>query len=90
MRVTLRPAGHILGSSVVTMDLAGDGGRRITFSGDLGRPQHPLLVPPAPIGTTDVVLVESTYGEPLATTTPVRARCSPTPSAERRPAEAWW
>ncbi|HVN52068.1 MAG TPA: TIGR00730 family Rossman fold protein [Acidimicrobiales bacterium] len=60
--VTLRPAGHILGSSVVTMDLDVDGGRRLTFSGDLGRARHPLLVPPAPIGTTDVVLVESTYG----------------------------
>ena len=62
VHVTLSPAGHILGSSVVTMDLAGDGGRRIVFSGDLGRPQHPLLVPPTPIGEADVVLVESTYG----------------------------
>jgi metallo-beta-lactamase family protein len=60
--ITLAPAGHILGSSIVTMDLTVDGGRRLTFSGDLGRSQHPLLVPPAPIGATDVVLVESTYG----------------------------
>ena len=60
--VTLRPAGHILGSSVVRMDLDVDGGRHLTFSGDLGRAKHPLLIPPAPIGTTDVVLVESTYG----------------------------
>ncbi len=62
VRVALRPAGHILGSSVVTMDLELDGGRRLTFSGDLGRSKHPLLVPPSPVGTTDVVLVESTYG----------------------------
>ena len=62
VRVTLAPAGHILGSSIVTMDLSLAGGRRLTFSGDLGRSQHPLLVPPAPIGHTDVVLVESTYG----------------------------
>jgi len=62
VRVVLQPAGHILGSSVVTMDLDLDGGRRLTFSGDLGRSKHPLLVAPSPIGATDVVLVESTYG----------------------------
>jgi metallo-beta-lactamase family protein len=62
VRITLAPAGHILGSSIVTMDLTVAGGRRLTFSGDLGRSQHPILVPPAPIGATDVVLVESTYG----------------------------
>ncbi len=62
MRITLEPAGHILGSSVVALDVAVDGGRRLTFSGDLGRARHPLLVPPAAIGDTDAVLVESTYG----------------------------
>ena len=62
VQVTLHPAGHILGSAVVALDVAVDGGRRVTFSGDLGRARHPLLVPPAPIGETDVVLVESTYG----------------------------
>ncbi|MGZ4709548.1 MAG: TIGR00730 family Rossman fold protein [Acidimicrobiales bacterium] len=61
--ITLAPAGHILGSSVVAMDLADGDGRRIVFSGDLGRRQHPILVPPAPIGSPDVVLVESTYGD---------------------------
>ncbi len=63
VRVTLEPAGHILGSSVATMDLSADGGRRVVFSGDLGRQQHPLLVPPSPVGAADVVLVESTYGD---------------------------
>ncbi len=62
MRVTLTPAGHILGSSVVALDVAAHRSRRLTFSGDLGRARHPLLVPPAPIGETDVALVESTYG----------------------------
>jgi metallo-beta-lactamase family protein len=33
------------------------------FSGDLGRPTHPLLLPPDPIGHADVVVVESTYGD---------------------------
>lgn len=34
----------------------------IRFSGDLGRSNHPLLVPPAPIGDVDWLVVESTYG----------------------------
>ena len=60
LRVRLEPAGHILGSSVVHL---GDGEVTATFSGDLGRGHHPLLGPPAPIGATDVIVVESTYGD---------------------------
>lgn len=60
-RVTFQPAGHILGSATVLIELAG--GPCLRFSGDLGRPTHPLLVPPAPIGECDHLLVESTYGD---------------------------
>jgi metallo-beta-lactamase family protein len=35
----------------------------VLFSGDLGRPSHPLLLPPAPPPRADVVVVESTYGD---------------------------
>ena len=62
VRVTFRPAGHILGSAIVHLDLADANGRRAVFSGDLGRPQHPILQPPTPIGHADVVVMESTYG----------------------------
>lgn len=58
--VTLGRAGHILGSSIVRAEL---GGRRVVFSGDLGRPAHPLLLPPDPIGEVDWIVVESTYGD---------------------------
>ena len=58
--VRFRPAGHILGSSSV--DVSVDG-RRLVFSGDLGRASHPLLRPPAPRPPADVVVVESTYGD---------------------------
>ncbi len=58
--ITFRPAGHILGSSTVTVDL--DDGR-VVFSGDLGRATHPLLGPPARRPRADVVVVESTYGD---------------------------
>ena len=57
--LTLRPAGHILGSASPSLSL---GGNRVLFSGDLGRPRHPLLAPPAPPGDPSTVVVESTYG----------------------------
>ena len=66
VRLTLHPAGHILGSSIAELVIAGPGGRpvRVVFSGDLGRPHHPLLNPPTPLTALDpdVVVVESTYG----------------------------
>ncbi len=57
----LQPAGHILGAATVRL-AAGDGGATALFSGDLGRPSHPLLAPPAPPPEADVIVVESTYG----------------------------
>jgi metallo-beta-lactamase family protein len=55
-------SGHILGSSVVEVLFDG---KRIVFSGDLGRSQHPLLNPPDPMinGAVDAVVMESTYGD---------------------------
>ncbi|NTV40212.1 MAG: MBL fold metallo-hydrolase, partial [Demequinaceae bacterium] len=37
-------------------------GHRVTFSGDLGRPGHPLLLPPHPPPASETLVVESTYG----------------------------
>ena len=54
------PAGHILGAAVVHCAL---GGRRVVFSGDLGRYAVPILVDPAPVAEADVLLVEATYGD---------------------------
>lgn len=62
VRATFRPAGHILGSATISLDLDGGKKRTIMFSGDLGRPRHPILQPPAPPPAADVILVESTYG----------------------------
>lgn len=61
--LTLRRAGHILGSSIAHLELDGARPGRVVFSGDLGRNQHPLLLPPAPIGDADWIVVESTYGD---------------------------
>lgn len=60
---TFQHAGHILGASVVALDLDGAHTRTIGFSGDLGRPQHPILRPPGPPPEADFLLVESTYGD---------------------------
>ena len=60
MHVTLQPAGHILGSASALLEVDGT---RTVFSGDLGRPDHPLLPPPAAPPAADVVVVESTYGD---------------------------
>jgi metallo-beta-lactamase family protein len=54
------PAGHILGAAIV--ELTG-GGRKIVFSGDLGRPNDPIMPDPAPVANADYLLVESTYGD---------------------------
>jgi metallo-beta-lactamase family protein len=63
VRVTFRPAGHILGAANLTVELDGARARTLVFSGDLGRPRHPLLRPPAPPAAADVLVVESTYGD---------------------------
>ena len=59
--VVLRPAGHILGSATVQLELE-HLDRTLLFTGDLGRPHHPLLRPPADPVNADVVVTESTYG----------------------------
>ncbi len=62
-RLTLHRAGHILGSAWAELTVAGTAGPcTIASSGDLGRPEHPLLRAPEPFSGADVLLVESTYG----------------------------
>lgn len=63
VHATLRPSGHILGAASVELELDGTPPRRLVASGDLGRPLHPLLVPPAPPAAADALLIESTYGD---------------------------
>lgn len=60
--VRFRPSGHILGSALVELGVAG---RTLLFSGDLGRPHSPVLVDPAAATAADFVIVESTYGNRL-------------------------
>ena len=69
IRGSFRIAGHILGSSLVLLELdhaLADGqGRRILFSGDLGHYDQPIIRDPVPPPACDYLLVESTYGDRL-------------------------
>ena len=52
-------AGHILGSAFLSFDIDG---RKLVFSGDLGRPHDAVMKPPTPLDAADWLVVESTYG----------------------------
>ena len=62
--LSLSWAGHILGatSALVTVG-ASSAPRRLFFSGDVGRPGHPILKPPAAPAACDILITESTYGD---------------------------
>ncbi|MDX6614019.1 MAG: metallo-beta-lactamase family protein [Blastocatellia bacterium] len=64
-----RIAGHILGSSLVLVSVAGAGddgqGRRLLFSGDLGHYNQPIITDPVAPSACDYLIVESTYGDRL-------------------------
>jgi metallo-beta-lactamase family protein len=63
IEATFVEAGHLLGSTMIGLRLNGPAGeRRITFTGDLGRPGVPILRDPAPLPEGDLVISESTYG----------------------------
>jgi metallo-beta-lactamase family protein len=69
VRVAFKTAGHILGSSMVLVEIDGAGadgaGRRVLFSGDLGHYDQPIIRDPVPPPPCDYLLVESTYGDRL-------------------------
>jgi len=69
IRAGFRIAGHILGSSLVLVEIGGAGedgaGRRILFSGDLGHYDQPIIHDPVSPPACDYLLVESTYGDRL-------------------------
>jgi metallo-beta-lactamase family protein len=67
---TFRRQGHILGAAAVTLR---GGGTSIVFSGDVGRPNDPVMHAPAPRDAADWVVVESTYGNRLHPATDARS-----------------
>jgi len=62
--VTFYDAGHVLGSSMIRVDVRQDGEQRtVLFSGDIGRPGRPILHDPSVPEKADYVVIESTYGD---------------------------
>lgn len=66
VELTLVDAGHILGSAHVVLDIEDKGSGkpvRLVYSGDIGRPDVPIICDPVPITDgADILIMESTYG----------------------------
>jgi len=63
LEVTFYDAGHVLGSSMIKVEVSQGGEKRtIIFSGDVGRWDRPILRDPNVFSKTDYIVVESTYG----------------------------
>ncbi len=62
--LTFYDAGHLLGSSIVSIELTDEQSKRrkLVFSGDLGNDSRPLLCDPDHVTDADCVVMESTYG----------------------------
>jgi metallo-beta-lactamase family protein len=66
LEATFYDAGHILGSSIIKMKVGLNGQQRtVLFSGDIGRPNRPIVRDPTCFDQADYILVESTYGDRL-------------------------
>jgi len=63
IKLQFRDAGHIIGSASVTLHIQENGEtKRIGFTGDVGRPNRPILRDPQPMEQMDLLISESTYG----------------------------
>lgn len=60
IRFRFQQAGHILGSAYVECEAAG---QKVTFSGDLGAKDSPLIIKATPPSPCDILVLESTYGD---------------------------
>lgn len=65
VEMQFRDAGHILGSASVTLRIRREDGKMttISFTGDIGRPNRPILRDPQPLPAADYIICESTYGD---------------------------
>ncbi len=64
VRLLYKDAGHILGSANVNLEIAENGvKKRLSFSGDIGRPHRPILRDPQEMLPADILITESTYGD---------------------------
>lgn len=66
MVVRYKDAGHVLGSAFVETEIK-EAGRtvKLTFSGDIGRRNMPILRDPETASPAEILIIESTYGDRL-------------------------
>ncbi|MBN2551167.1 MAG: MBL fold metallo-hydrolase [Spirochaetales bacterium] len=70
LSASFHEAGHILGSTMIRLELDGSGaaagsreGSSIVFSGDIGQWDKPIIEDPTVFAEADYVVMESTYGD---------------------------
>ncbi|MEO6132249.1 MAG: MBL fold metallo-hydrolase [Saprospiraceae bacterium] len=64
VKVFYTDAGHILGSAAVALEIDENGKKTIFgFTGDIGRPNRPILRDPKPLPPCEYLICESTYGD---------------------------
>jgi metallo-beta-lactamase family protein len=59
IEVSFIPAGHNVGAAIAPLESEG---KKILFTGDLGRPIDPIMKAPEQVDEADYLIVESTYG----------------------------
>ncbi len=59
---TTHEAGHMLGSTFLELEIEG---KRLLFSGDIGRKNLPIIRDPERAPLADILIMESTYGDRL-------------------------
>ena len=82
----LLPAGHILGAASVVLCMEG---KVIAFSGDVGRPNDPIMRAPMPLAHADY-LVSSPLTATVCTALPILPPNSPTYSRVPSRKAEWW
>lgn len=65
-RAVFREAGHIMGSALTVLEMK-DNGRHLSicYTGDLGRPGLPIIRDPYTVTQSEILIIESTYGNRL-------------------------
>ena len=66
LKVKFTNSGHMLGSGVANLQVIENGElKRISYTGDIGRPKNRIIASPEPFPQADIVIAESTYGDRL-------------------------
>ena len=66
IKVRFTNSGHMLGSSIVSLEVQEDDGlKKLAYTGDIGRKRNMILREPDPFPQADVLITEATYGDRL-------------------------